>query len=105
MESKKYIIQDLFHVRDTTQFINDDTTSLEDIWVTNWPRKKEKNPEDYRPLIFDDKKTAQRYLAEIKRQARVDWSENSHIHKMYGFRKPEWDLYEYTPIAEVITNE
>ena len=42
-------------------------------------------------------KTAQRFLAEVKRRARVDWSENSHIHKMYGFRKPEWDIYEYKP--------
>lgn len=105
MENKKFIIQNLFHSSDSIQFINEDTTGLEDIWTTMWPKKREKTPEEYRPLVFEDKKTAQRYLTEIKRQARADWSENSHIHRMYGFRKPEWDIYEYTPIAEVITNE
>ncbi len=87
----------MFHAKDMIQFINEDTQGLENIWVTNWPKKREKTPEDYRPLVFEDKKTAQRYLSEIKRQARVDWSENSHIHRMYGFRKPEWDIYEYKP--------
>lgn len=97
MEEQKYIIQDLYHTNNSIQFINEDTTGLEDIWTTMWPKKKEKDPADYRPFIFDDKKTAQRFLAEVKRRARVDWSENSHIHKMYGFRKPEWDIYEYKP--------
>lgn len=97
METKKYIIKDMFHAKDMIQFINEDTQGLDNIWVTNWPKKREKTPEDYRPLVFEDKKTAQRYLSEIKRQARVDWSENSHIHRMYGFRKPEWDIYEYKP--------
>ena len=97
METKKYVIKDMFHAKDIVQFINEDTQGLENIWVTSWPKKKEETPEEYRPLVFEDKKTAQRYLSEIKRQARVDWSENSHIHRMYGFRKPEWDIYEYKP--------
>jgi len=67
---------------------------LENIWTTMWPKKKEKDG-DYRPKLFDDIKEAKRYLTEIKRQAKADWSENSHIHRMYGFNKPEWDLYEH----------
>lgn len=98
METKKYVIKDLFHVRNTIQFINDDTTGLEDIWITNWPKEREKDPEDYRPMVFDDLKTAKRYLTEVKRRAKTDWSENSHIHRMYGFRKPEWDIYDYVPL-------
>lgn len=94
MENKKYIIKNLFHAKDMSQYINQDTTSLEDIWVTHWPNNKEKTPEEYRPMLFETKQEAKRYLTEIKRQARADWSENSHIHRMYGFRKPEWDIYE-----------
>lgn len=97
MEEKKYVIKDMYHSNNMVQFINEDTTGLEDIWITSWPRNKEKTPEEYRPMVFDDKAEASRYLKEIKRQARADWSENSHIHKMYGFRKPEWDIYEYKP--------
>lgn len=94
MEIKKYVVKDLFHNSKYSQYINSDTTGLEDIWTSMWPNNKEVN-EDFKPLVFDDQKTAKRYLTEIKRQARADWSENSHIHKMYGFRKPEWDIYEY----------
>lgn len=28
-------------MRDSIQFINEDTTGLEDIWTTMWPKKKE----------------------------------------------------------------
>ena len=96
METKKYIIKDLFHSNDTIQIVNEDTTGLEDIWTTMWPKRREID-EDYRPKVFDELKEAKRYLTEVKRRARADWSENSHIHKMYGFRKPEWDIYEYKP--------
>jgi hypothetical protein len=94
MSDRKYIIQDLYHSKETIQFINEDTNDLENIWTTMWPKKKEKDG-DYRPKLFDDIKEAKRYLTEIKRQAKADWSENSHIHRMYGFNKPEWDLYEH----------
>lgn len=101
MESKKYVIKDLFHKpKNYIRFVNDDTKSLEDIWITNWPQEKEKNPEDYRPLVFDDLKTAKRYLTEIKRESRIEWTENSHIHKRFGYEKPQWDIYDYVP-AEV----
>lgn len=90
----KYIIQDLYHLRDSIQFLNEETTGLENLWYTMWPKKKEKD-EDYKPLIFEDIKVAKRYLIEVKRRAKIDWAENAHIHKMYGFKKPEWDIYEY----------
>ena len=89
----KYVIKNMFYSKDMIQFINSDTTSLEDIWTTSWPIKREKNPDEYRPMIFETKVEANRYLKEVKRQARADWAENSHIHRMYGFRKPEWDIY------------
>jgi len=68
------------------------------IWRTFGPRcgqRKKKRMEITDRSLFDDIKEAKRYLTEIKRQAKADWSENSHIHRMYGFNKPEWDLYEY----------
>jgi len=90
----KYIIQNLVHSSDTIKFINQDTTSLEDIWTTMWPKKKENTGEYYRPMLFHTKKEAKRYLTQIKRQSREDWAKNSHIYRFYGFRKPEWDIYE-----------
>ena len=57
MSSKMYIIKNLYHSRDSIQFINEDTTGLEDIWTTMWPKKKEKD-EDYQPKVFDDLKDA-----------------------------------------------
>ncbi len=90
----KYIIQDLYHSRDCIQFLNNETTDLENLWYTMWPKKKEKDSE-FRPMIFDDMKEAKRYLTEVKRRAKIDWSENAYIHKMYGYNKPEWDIYEY----------
>jgi hypothetical protein len=96
---KKYIVQDLYHSSDTIKFINQDTTGLEDIWTTMWPKSREKKGEDYRPMAFT-KKEASRYLTEIKRQSREDWAKNSHIYKFYGFRKPKWDIYEWDFMAE-----
>lgn len=89
-----YIIQDLYHSRDSIQFLNNETTDLENLWYTMWPKKKEKDSE-FQPKIFEDLKEAKRYLTEVKRRAKIDWSENAHIHKMYGYNKPEWDIYEY----------
>ena len=94
-KSKKYIIQNLFRDKDTLEFLNSDTTDLENIWYTMWPRIKSKKSEEFMPRVFDDMKTAKRFLREIRRQSKMDWSENSHIHQMYGIKKPYWDIYEY----------
>jgi hypothetical protein len=94
METKKYIIQNLWHSDQTIEFINKDTTGLEDIWRTTWPKSKDKNTEEFRPMIFENKKTAQTYLREIKRYSKNDWDNNSHIHLTFGFRKPKWEIYE-----------
>jgi len=93
MEKKKYIIKDLFHHRDAVRFINEDTVSLETIWHTIWPKSKEKD-EDYKPKVFTTKTEAKRYLSEVKRKSRIDWKENSWIHKQFGLRQPMWDIYE-----------
>jgi hypothetical protein len=93
MEKKKYIIKDLFHHRDAVQFVNEDTVSLETIWHTIWPTSKEKD-EDYKPKVFTTKTEAKRYLSEVKRKSRIDWKENSWIHKQFGLRQPMWGIYE-----------
>jgi hypothetical protein len=93
MENKKYIIKDLYHHRNAVQYVNEDTESLETIWRTIWPKNKEKD-EDYKPKVFPTKTEAKRYLTEVKRQSRIDWKENSYIHKQFGLRQPIWDIYE-----------
>ena len=94
---KKYIIQNLCHSCDTIQYLNQDTTDPEEIWTTMCPKTKSLEDEvsPTLPKLFDTKKEAKRYLTEIKRQSRADWAENSHIYRMYGFRKPQWDIYPY----------
>lgn len=90
----KYIIQNLNHSSDTIKYINQDTTSPEDIWTTMCPKtKSDEVPTP--PKLFDTKKEAKRYLTEIKRHARVVWAENSHTLIAWGFRKPQWDIYEW----------
>lgn len=95
MEKKKFIIQDLFGDRENIKYLSNESTGLEDLWYSYWPKSTSKDSEEFHPMIFEDKKTAKRYLTEIKRIERLDWSENSHIRQLYGARKPQWDIYEY----------
>ena len=89
----KYIVKDIFHhPGDVDQFISAITTSLHDIYVSTSVGETQ-----VKPKVFDTKTTAGRYLSEIKKLARRDWNENSHIHKQYGYKKPQWDIYEYNP--------
>lgn len=90
----QYVIKDLYHDNEMEIYLNKDTTSLEDIWHSFWPKNKVKD-ERYSPKIFTDMKEAKRYLKEVKRKAKIDWQENAHMLKIYGKRKPEWDIYEF----------
>jgi hypothetical protein len=96
---KKYAVMNLNHTSDSIKFINQDTTSSEDICTTMWWKSKERN-EDYNPLLFTSKNEAKRYLTEIKRHAKDVWGENSLVLSELGFRKPKWNIYEWDFMAE-----
>ena len=91
---KQYVIKDNYHDNEMFLYVNEDTTSLEDIWQGYW-LKKETIDTRYRPKVFEDIKEAKRYLKEVKRRSSIEWKENSHIFKLYGKNKYEWDIYEY----------
>lgn len=91
---KQYVIKDNYHDNEMFLYLNEDTTSLEDIWHGFWI-KKEPIDNRYRPKLFDDIKEAKRYLKEVKRKATIDWKENGHMYRVYGKNKFEWDVYEH----------
>ena len=91
---KRFVIKDLFHDNEMELYLNKETTSVEDIWQSYWPKNVAKD-ERYIPKVFDNVKEAKRYLKEIRRKASIEWQENGHILKLYGKRKYDWDLYEY----------
>lgn len=96
-----WVIKDLYHSKGVFLYITEGST-LEDLWQTHWPVSR-KLDDDYNPKVFTDLSEAKRYLKEIKRQSARDWAENSHIHKLYGYNKYEWDIYEHR--VETLTNE
>ncbi len=99
-----WVIKDLYNCKKSTNYLTDEST-LENLWVGVWPKSLPLD-ENYHPKVFNDINEAKRYLREIKRQSAHDWAENSHIHKMYGYSKHEWDLYDYQPTTlEVLLDE
>ena len=95
METKKYIIKDLYSDNDIHYFVSDSTTSLEDIWISGYFKDKKRNTDNFQPKIFTDLKDAKRYLKEVKRGRDKDWKENGWSYKIYGKSKPQWDIYDY----------
>lgn len=92
--NKRYIIKDLYHDNELELYLNNETTSVEDIWQGYWAKSRAKD-ERYIPKVFDDMKEAKRYLKEIRRIAKKDWEENAHLLRLYGKRRYDWDIYEY----------
>ena len=90
---KNFIIQDVFGDRENITYLNESTTDLENLWFSLWPKNKDKS-KDFRPKVFENQREAKRYLREVKSHWMADWNENSHIHKIYGKRKPSYDIYE-----------
>lgn len=91
---KKFVLKDLIHDKEFALYLSNESTSLEDLWHSLWPKKLPYD-EKYKPKVFDDIKEAKRYLKEVRRKFKKEWEENSHVLKIYGKRKYDWDIYEY----------
>ena len=93
---KKYIVVDNNSHPDSFDFINEDTTDLDNIWYSTCPYKIEKSElEKIKPLIFENKSVAKLFKNKQQRYSNDDWKKNSHIHKIYGISKPKWRISEY----------
>jgi len=93
---KKYVVVDRNRNWDSFDFICEDTTNLGDIWHSHCPYNLEESQrEKLRPLIFEKRSDAVKYKDAQQSSANHDWSENGHIHKIYGHSKPRWKVEEY----------
>ena len=94
---KKYIVVERNRKWDSFDFLNEDTTGLNEIWETHCPYKlSEEEKNGLRPLIFDNRGEAVKYKDKIQSDYNRNWMENSYVYKMYGDSKPKWKVEEYT---------
>lgn len=94
---KKYIVVERNRKWDSFDFLNEDTTGLNEIWETHCPYKlSEEEKNRLRPLIFDKRSEAVKYKDKIQSDHNRNWAENSYVYKMYGDSKPKWKVEEYT---------
>lgn len=93
MKTKKYKICDYVHAPDMYSYVNSNTKSPQDGWVTTVPingkLKQKPTPIKY----FFTKKEAEEYLDAIRSQRINDWNKHQHIYKIQGYRKPVWKIY------------
>lgn len=93
---KKYIVVERKSRWKTFDFINDDTTGLDDIWHTSCPYKINEDEKDrLRPLIFDNRSEAVKYKDTQQSYSDYDWGNNGYYYKMHGKSKPKWKVEEY----------
>ena len=97
MNTKKYKICDYNHRPDSYSYVNADSTSPLDGWITTVPlcEKELKNLEcDPTPIKhFSTKSEAKEYLDIIKNYRMNDWEKNRHIYMVNGYKKPQWKIY------------
>ena len=94
---KKYKVCDYNHRPNEYSYINIDSVSPEDGWVTTVPIDKKEltelrnNPTPIK--YFSSKSEAQEYLDVIKNYRNNDWEKNKHIYMINGYKKPMWRIY------------
>lgn len=93
---KKYIIVERNRNWDAFDFVNEDTTGLNDIWETHCPYNlSEEEKTNLQPLTFDNRSEAIKYKDKLQSDHNRIWMEKSHIYKIYGYSKPKWKVEEY----------
>ena len=97
--SKKYVVIENNSHSDSFDFINEDTTDLDDIWYSTCPYKIEKSEmEKLKPMLFENRSDAKLFKDMQQRYSNNDWEKNRHIHKTYGYSKPKWKVVKYSEI-------
>jgi hypothetical protein len=92
----KYIVVERNEDYKSCLVLNEDTTSLSDVWWHCVPYSIDKKELDkVKPKVFDTKSGAMIYKKVLQSQANEDWRENSHIHRMWGKQKQKWVVEKY----------
>jgi hypothetical protein len=96
-KNKKYKICDYNHRPNECSYVNIDSVSPEDGWVTTVPiGKKELSELQEKPTpikYFSSKSEAQEYLDVIRNHRNSDWERNRYIYMINGYKKPMWKIY------------
>lgn len=96
--NKKYKICDYNHMSDMYSYVNQESKTPEDGWVTTIPIDKKKlNKLEEKPTpikFFSTKSEAKEYLDTIKKYRNNDWEKNLYFYKVNGYKKPQWKIYE-----------
>jgi hypothetical protein len=92
----KYIVVERNEDYKSCLVINEDTTSLSDMWWSCIPYNIDiKELDRVKPKVFDTKSDAMKYKKVLQLQSNKDWRENSHIHRMWGKQKQKWVVEHY----------
>ena len=98
-KTKKYVVIENNSYSDSFDFINEDTTDLDNIWHTTCSYEIEKSEmEKLKPMLFENRSDAKLFKDTQQRYSNNHWLENGHILKMYGSSKPKWKVVEYSEI-------
>ena len=92
-EEAKFVIKDLYSSRDAYFVVNNETTSLEDIYWSIVIKDKKRPSVEIDAKYFTEKE-GKRYLKEIKRIAAADYKKDSAAYILFGKSKHDWDLYQ-----------
>lgn len=94
--SKQYIVTERVSKLDSFMMINDDTTSLDDIWHSVVPHGFD-NEESLHPKVFDTKKEAVAYKNRIQSDNLKQWEDITYeiYAKGFSYEKPVWKVEEW----------
>jgi hypothetical protein len=77
-------------------YVNVDSTSPMDGWVTCMPIGKKENLEEKPTPVkyFDTRSDAKEYLDVVRSMRLSEWEKNRYFYEAHGYRKPQWKIYE-----------
>lgn len=93
MKTKKYKICDYNHSPDMYYYINEDTKTPQDGWVTAVPIHGKLKGKPTPVKYFSTKAEAKEYLDIIRKHRINDWDKNEAYYKINGYKKPQWKIY------------
>jgi hypothetical protein len=97
-QKKKYKVCEYNHKPDEYTYVNTESTSPLNGWTTSVPTcQKEFSKLKETPTaikLFPTKSEAKEYLDVVKKFWNNDWDKNEYIYRRYGYKKPQWKIYE-----------
>lgn len=96
MNNKKYKICDYNHNPDMYYYINNNSKTPQDGWVTGIPLNGKFKGKPTPIKYFSTKAEAKEYLDIIRKYRINDWDKNEAYYKINGYKKPQWKIYTET---------